>query len=230
MDACGSTVLVGNTTPMSHEMLNFITAGCGKTVLSATTIHHLRQQSPNDAVLYFFCDHRDPGKQSIQNLLHVIMKQLLELDDGCLVAADSWRKQKQPAPKLRPSSPIQPLAVSEYIELLCFLFRRWERVYLVVDAVDECDDLNKFVNGLQSLIANSDLQLFLTSRHDIELIQAISLIATTKMAAADYMEADILLYLSSEVEARVAQKALKLRQNDLSLLIVEALRKNADGM
>jgi uncharacterized protein YlaI len=44
------------------------------------------------------------------------------------------------------------------------------------------------------------------------------------------MEADILIYLCSEAEARIAHKALKLRQKDLSSLIVEALRKNADGM
>jgi hypothetical protein len=159
-----------------------------------------------------------------------MMKQLLDMDDDSLAAADSWRKQRHPGSRSRSSSFIQPLAIPEYIELLCSLFIHWERVVLVVDAVDECVDLTMFIDGLQGLAKNSDLQVFLTSRYDIELVRAVSPIATTKMAVAEHMEADIHIYLRLEVEARMAQKSLKLRRKDLGLQIVEALRKNADGM
>jgi hypothetical protein len=158
------------------------------------------------------------------------VKQLFDRDEDCLAAANSWRNQKHPALNSRSSPFIQPLGVPEYIELLNFLFIRWERVRLVVDAVDECVDLATFVDGLQSLAKNSELQLFLTSRHDVELNQAISPISTAKIAVSEHMDTDIIIYLRSEVQARIAHNFLKLRQKDLSLQIVEALRKNADGM
>lgn len=44
-----------------------------------TNCLHQRTSDPtNCAVLYFFCDHRDPGKQSFHDLLISLVKQLLD--------------------------------------------------------------------------------------------------------------------------------------------------------
>jgi hypothetical protein len=96
--------------------------------------------------------------------------------------------------------------------------------------MDECSELTTFVNGLGSLAKDSNIKLLLTSRHDIELIRAITPIAEYKMVVTEHMEADIQTYLTSEVHSRITRKSLKFKQKNLDLLTVDALKKNADGM
>jgi len=199
--------------------------------LRATAIEYLQQNFATEyTILYFFCDHRDPSKQSLQDLLHVAVKQLLDTNDSCFTAANAWREERHPTSKNRSKPIVQPLTTSEYIELVQRLCRCWKKVCLVVDAVDECSELTTFVNGLESLRKDSNIKLLLTSRHDIELIRAISPISGYKIAVTEHMQEDIQTYLASEVQSRIAHGSLKFKQKDLDLLIVDALKKNADGM
>lgn len=101
---------------------------------------------------------------------------------------------------------------------------------LVVDAIDECSELDTLVDGIDRLTEDSNIKLLVTSRHEIELIRAISPLADCKIAVSEHMEEDIQIYLASEVQSRIYRKLLKFRQSGLDVLIVEALKKNADGM
>lgn len=158
------------------------------------------------------------------------MKQLLDRDLNSFTAVNSWRDEKNPSLKRRPKSLLQPLTISEYIRLIRFVCRQWQTVSLVVDAIDECSELDTLVDGIDRLTEDSNIKLLVTSRHEIELIRAISPLADCKIAVSEHMEEDIQIYLASEVQSRIYRKLLKFRQSGLDVLIVEALKKNADGM
>lgn len=158
------------------------------------------------------------------------MKQLLDRDLISFTAVNSWRDEKNPSLKRRPKSLLQPLTISEYIRLIRFVCRQWQTVSLVVDAIDECSELDTLVDGIDRLTEDSNIKLLVTSRHEIELIRAISPLADCKIAVSEHMEEDIQIYLASEVQSRIYRKLLKFRQSGLDVLIVEALKKNADGM
>lgn len=158
------------------------------------------------------------------------MKQLLDRDLNSFTAVNSWRDEKNPSLRRRPKSLLQPLTISEYIRLIRFVCRQWQTVSLVVDAIDECSELDTLVDGIDRLTEDSNIKLLVTSRHEIELIRAISPLADCKIAVSEHMEEDIQIYLASEVQSRIYRKLLKFRQSGLDVLIVEALKKNADGM
>jgi hypothetical protein len=224
---------------------NAWTAGCGKTVLAfvripslpspelirsrATIINYFCHDIPFSAsskILYFFCDHRDPTKRSLNDLLCILIKQLLDGDGECLAGIVSWRKEKMPDAASIP----KPLSNSEYIDLIRRLCTRWTSIRLVIDAIDECEDLNTFVPGLATLVADSNINLLLTSRHDVDLVRAIEPIAKYRVPMVENMRDDIHQYLVGQVRTRIERGSLKLRDRTLEASIVGELEQKADGM
>jgi amino acid transporter len=177
-------------------------------------------------VLYFFCDHRDPSKQSIRDFLHVIIKQLLDQDINCFADANAWRHEKT----MGTLSAAKPLVNSEYIDIIRRMCSRRNTVSIVVDALDECTDLNTFVEDLVTLKAISNIRLLLTSRHDIEVVRVIQPIAQHTISISDYMRNDIKIYLETEINSRVGQRSLKLRESWLKAEIATSLEAKADGL
>ncbi|KAH8820079.1 hypothetical protein F5884DRAFT_865727 [Xylogone sp. PMI_703] len=207
-------------------------AGSGKTILSATVVDHLLQTSKlkQSTVLYFFCDHRNPSGRNFQDLLYSVIKQLLDQDSECFSVARYWRDRQTQAIKGQ-DAVAKPLSPSEYIGLVQQLCSRWSNVNLVVDAMDECNDLDNFMGGLTALTSNkSNIRLLLTSRHDMELKRVIEPIATHEIPLSDHMEVDIDSYLRTELKSRIALNKLKLKQRNLEDSIVDALKEKADGM
>ncbi|KFY35817.1 hypothetical protein V494_05576 [Pseudogymnoascus sp. VKM F-4513 (FW-928)] len=206
-------------------------SGCGKTVLSATVIEHLQQVStpPSTCVIYFFCDHRIPNMQSLQDLLYVIVKQLLHQSPGCFEDAKYWYDERT-RPLDGPRAAAKPLSTSEYIKFIQQLCLRWESISLIVDALDECSRLDTFVDGLRKLWSGSNVRLLLTSRHDVDLMHAIEPIADYKVSLVENMRNDIDIYLTTEIRSRLALGTLKFKQKGLEASIVSALREKADGM
>ncbi|KFY37903.1 hypothetical protein V495_06869 [Pseudogymnoascus sp. VKM F-4514 (FW-929)] len=204
---------------------------CGKTVLSATVVEHLQLVStlPSTCVLYFFCDHRIPNMQSLQDLLYVIVKQLLDQSPGYFKDAKYWYDERtRPVEGSKPAA--KPLSASEYIKFIQQLCLRWESISLVVDALDECSRLDTFIDGLSKLLSGSNIKLLLTSRQSIDFTHAIDPIADYKISLVENMRDDIDIYLTTEIRSRLALGTLKFKEKGLEALIVSALREKADGM
>ena len=104
--------------------------GCGKTVLSATTIEHLTQQpDPSHPALYYFFDFNNIDKQSCDNLIRSLILQLYsrsensrkELDKLCSSCDDG---RQQPSYEALLTTLLQIVSV--------------ENPRIVLDALDEC--------------------------------------------------------------------------------------------
>lgn len=204
-------------------------AGAGKTVLAATLASHFQESNEISLAmtLQFFCDHRDPNKRSLENFLHAVTKQLLESDPSCLnVAYKVYKKQKFDSA----SYVARALTVEGYIELIRNLAIRWKQVYLVVDALDECIELQVFIDGLTTLAAKSNIRMILTSRQTVDLERVIGPIAGYPIAIRHHAWADIDIYLDEEIMRRKALGTLKVNQHALEGSIKQAIRAKAGGM
>lgn len=195
---------------------------------SATAIRYLMRTSTSSgsAVLYFFCDHRDPNKQTIRDFFHGIIKQLLDKDINCFEDAKAWRNEKTTGSL----SAAKSLVNSEYVDIVRKMCSRWSSVSIVVDALDECTDLSTFVGDLVALKAASNTRFLLTSRHDIEVVRAIQPLADYTIPISDYMRSDIKIYLKTEIKDRIAKKSLKLRESWLEAEVATSLEAKADGL
>lgn len=179
-------------------------------------------------LLQFFCDHRDPSKQSFQDLLHAVVKQLLNASSDCLEDAQACYHEATRAVN-GGNMAAQRLSMADYMKLVKQMCSHWKRVNLVVDALDECENLSEFLDGLSEL-SKSNIKLLVTSRQDLSSTEAISQIACSSLSLVEHMTADIDAYLRGEIAARLNTGSLKLRDSGLAGRIVVVLKKKADGL
>ncbi|KAF7134067.1 hypothetical protein CNMCM5793_005696 [Aspergillus hiratsukae] len=138
--------------------------GCGKTVLSATIIKHLNQQlEASHVVLYFFFDFSNRDKQSLDKLVRSLAAQLY-------ARCDTSRKDLNETFSLCEGGSQQPtfkLLCTTLLQMLNYV----ERVYIVIDALDECTTRLDLLLWLESVASSgpAGVQLILTSRKEEEI-------------------------------------------------------------
>jgi hypothetical protein len=110
------------------------------------------------------------------------------------------------------------------------LCSKWSTVYLVVDAVDECSDLESFVEGIKKLMDSSNIKTLLTGRYEIDLMRTISHIVSYEVGVTDHMGEDIDIFLTTEIDRKLATGSLKLRSQDLRSEVLSNLNRKANGM
>lgn len=197
-----------------------------------TIIKHLQSSAAPLArnIIYFFCDRRIPGRQSFQDLLHVIIKQLVERDVKCFKAAAQAYDELKSSQK-DPDSPLIPLTSFQYIKLIQELLGNWPSTNLVVDALDEANEASNFIEGLSSITRGvSNLKILVTSRYEAELVRSLEPIVKYQISLVDHMQNDIEMYLMTEIERRVASGAIKFREPGLDIEIFNAIKHRTDGM
>lgn len=184
----------------------------------------------NSIVLYFFCKHRNSRKQTLEDCLQVFTKQLIDTSSACFNDAKEYyyeRLQKTQGQQGKPAA----ISRDEKISLTKQFCFRFDKVFMVVDALDECTDRAGFASGLQRFLGeNSNVKILLTSRHEMDLERLITPVASHRLALKEYMKSDIKKYLQAEIETRLQQGTLKLRQKGLVSDIVAKIEEKADGM
>ena len=110
--------------------------GAGKTIISSMVIDHLTAAfgEPDVAVVGIYCDYNEFNQQSTPKYIASLLEQLLQKRSFVPVevkkAFDVYSK-KQSYPSL-----------PEYIELLQMQMKSFNRVYVIIDALDECTQAN----------------------------------------------------------------------------------------
>ena len=140
--------------------------GCGKTVLSSTIIDdvscHFRPD-PTVAVIFFYFDFNDNGKQLHEKMLRSLITQLsaksvdvpqpLEL----LFASCSY-------------GTVQPISEA-IMHTLREMLQQYTETYVILDAIDECKDREKLLSCLGTMIGwnLSNFHLLVTARKEKEI-------------------------------------------------------------
>ncbi|KAI1178571.1 ankyrin repeat-containing domain protein [Nemania sp. FL0916] len=142
--------------------------GCGKTILSSKVIEDLARTVTGQPIIYFYFDFTDKGKQSFDMMLRSFIYQLYNQEKGTQNLLDSLHSnfgEGETQPCLR-----------SLIEVFSDMIQRIEKLWLVVDALDECKRRNDHTHGILRWIHNLfqgtqvRIHLLMTSRleYDIE--------------------------------------------------------------
>jgi len=126
------------------------------------------------------------------------------------------------------------LTQSDYLIFIKTMLPYFQHVFVLVDALDESDNFEAMVQVFEELLssssANQKIHLFLTGREEIDIEKALEPLSPIRMSTSQNIRKDIYSFIDSEVDDRVVQKKLKLRDADLATKIKQSLFKAADGM
>ena len=135
--------------------------GCGKTVLLSTIISDLldeRQRNHEITVMYFFFDFNDSMKQKPEQMMRAVVAQLFTSSDETFAELETLfvahdEGQRRPDPE-------------SWISALRGMICKTPQIFLVVDALDECCDIQELLTILSKIKSWNmpNLHILLTSR------------------------------------------------------------------
>jgi chromosomal replication initiation ATPase DnaA len=137
--------------------------GVGKTILMSTVVHHLQERYRSDAsvkLAYMYLDYGRQVEQSLEQLLASLLQQACQLESRLLDTVKSLYDHHKEH-KMRPS-------VDELTAALQSVMASHSRVFILIDALDECRTADgcqsTFLKILANIQHNSATSIFLTSR------------------------------------------------------------------
>ena len=137
-------------------------------MMVAIIIDHLSRLTQADVeLIYMFCNYKSQVDQSLYNLLSALLKQLVQSQTDIVALImrlyDHHFKQKS-----KPSLD----EISTALSTVCLSHTR---VYIIVDALDECMDQgctqNQLIKKLHELQTRTNVQLLFTSHFISEIIE-----------------------------------------------------------
>ncbi|KAF9234572.1 hypothetical protein BU15DRAFT_65568 [Melanogaster broomeanus] len=199
--------------------------GAGKSVLASAIIDNLSGGlADNGTLAYFYCDFRNPRSTSTMEVLRSLTVQFLRKLQSDWLSSKPFselvtRKEEGAGP---------PVDIGTLSDLLRHAAGLHQRPMIVVDALDECDDLSKLLDGLLKLDADGHCRVLVTARPLHSIIRSFA--GRPSISLGDRVDAvrkDMRLHIDTELASRDKLKTLS---HDLQEEIRVALMEKADGM
>ncbi|PTB50089.1 hypothetical protein M431DRAFT_524041, partial [Trichoderma harzianum CBS 226.95] len=197
--------------------------GAGKTILTSIVVDDLCKRYPDDTsigVAYIYCNFQQKGDQTAYDLLASLLKQLAQGQSSLPGGVKDLYDQHK-AKKTRPS-------IDEISKALQSVAATFSRVFIIVDALDECQASNKCRSTLLleifNLQAKTKTNFFATSRRIPDIEKVFKRYPSLEILASDE---DVQNYLDSQMSELpgCVLKRLDL-QEEIKIKIVKAI----DGM
>ena len=196
--------------------------GAGKTMLAATAIDYLLTsvQRRSVGVAYVYCNYKSQKDQDTVALLAAILKQLVQMHPPLIQHVDELYARHS----LKTTKP----AADEILTTLQSALAGLSMTYVVVDALDECQDSNgtrrSFLSSLKHLQARSDMRLMVTSRNIPNINDEFCTAIRLEIRAG---EEDVRQF----VGGRMSRLPRCIQRNDaLQDLVISSIVKAVDGM
>jgi hypothetical protein len=142
--------------------------GAGKTILTAVVIDDLTTRfSANQdvGIAYVYCNFQLQQKQNAISLLTSLLKQLFRRQSSSSDSIEALYKKHHP-------NGTKPL-IHEVSAALQSVVDQYSRVFIIIDALDEClasgEHRGKLLSNLLNMQEKSNVNLFMTSRHVPEI-------------------------------------------------------------
>ncbi|KAJ6531630.1 hypothetical protein DFH09DRAFT_1326387 [Mycena vulgaris] len=201
-------------------------SGAGKSVLSSAVIGKIvaskklfkamKIARPPPAVAFFYCDFRSEETRSVEIALRRIILQL---------SAQSPYPYRVLNEHYGPTLP----SYKDLVEILQQLFRELSRTYIILDALDECDDdeFGQLVDLVSKLRAwtETPLHLFFTSQHRQIFTDGFKGIPCIALEY-DTTQEDIRFFIGSEIQTNLKLRIWR-RQEDH---IKDRIARKSNGM
>jgi Cdc6-like AAA superfamily ATPase len=142
--------------------------GAGKTIVTSIVVDHLCTIFQNDSsigIAYLYCNYRQQHEQKAVHLLLSLLKQLLQKRPSVPEAVKRlYEHRKDTVPSLHEISIVLHSVVADY-----------SRVFIIIDALDECQasdgSRRRLLSEILSLQARTGANLFATSRFISEIME-----------------------------------------------------------
>ncbi len=106
---------------------------------------------------------------------------------------------------------------------------KFDRGYIVIDAIDECVDPAQIIPRLLRWTSTRWIKILLVSRDSSEVKKCLQ--HSPKLAlTSEMLQKDVELFILEKVAQLVESKELRIRDQSLSTSIAIELSKNAEGM
>ncbi|KAF7940554.1 uncharacterized protein EAE98_000681 [Botrytis deweyae] len=197
--------------------------GAGKTMLTSIVVEELNNRFRNDkdvGIAYFYCNFRRQHDQKIDDLLLSLLKQLSGYQASLPGAVKEMFDLHSPRQN-RPSTKEISSALKSVID-------SYSKVFIVVDALDECQMTNgcrmQFLSEIFDIQETYQLSLFATSRHIPDIEERFDGSLRLEIRASDK---DVERYLDGRISQlpEYVRKSTGL-QNEVKTAIIKAV----DGM
>lgn len=197
--------------------------GAGKTILSSIVIDDLESRFSADlttVVIYIYCNFKRQTEQKLDHLMSSLLKQLAR-NSPSLPPVLYELREKHAKNQTRPT-------LEEISTALRIVTTTFARVFIIVDALDECqvadDCRTRLLHQLFSLQTQKGVSVFATSRHMPDIEKEFSDSLTIEIRAS---EEDIGRYLQSAVPRFPGFIS---ERSDLQDEITETISQIVDGM
>ena len=140
--------------------------GAGKTFLASIIFDHLQEisQGQNHAVLIAYCGYNETKSQSIDNLVAAIVKQVIQIQPDKAESPTKHSVGISLAEMYRSHSKKETFpSLPELRKLLHEELKKFEKCYIIIDALDEIADEPKRLE-LLDLLSAERLNVLITSR------------------------------------------------------------------
>jgi hypothetical protein len=195
--------------------------GAGKTILTSIVVNYLSSRFHNDSktgIAYIYCNFRRQDEQKIDDLLANLLKQLAE----CQPALPDSAKDLYDLHKTKRTRP----TLKEISRALQSVAAIYSRVFIVVDALDECQVSDgrrtRFLTEIFGLQVKCGTNFFATSRFIPEITEKFNGSTSLEIRARDE---DVQKYLDGRI-SQSESKFLKSYREEIKAEITKAV----DGM
>ncbi|KAH8689939.1 ankyrin repeat-containing domain protein [Talaromyces proteolyticus] len=202
------------------------TPGSGKTVLSSTVLEDLlghRATNMNIAVIYFYFKADDATKRTPEGMLRSLLKQIFDCggknSEVMIELFGDGNKQR---------------STSQLLSAFMNMTSEFCNVYVVLDALDECQDLSDLFDMIEEINKEADenLHIFFTSRdtkYIKECIENMGKIVTSIKLTTSVVKQDIRNYIRDRLRTDRDFKRWR-GQSEVQKLIEDSLIEKSDGM
>jgi hypothetical protein len=188
--------------------------------MAATTIDHLLRTLQSDAigVAYIYCSYKGKSDQNTTSLLAAILKQLVQVRPSIA----------EPVTRLYNDPKRTRLSLEQIHSALQSILTNYSMVYIVVDALDECQEKDgthsQLLAKLRDLQRKADMRLMVTSRFIPHIENEFRLALRLEVRASDE---DVKRFVIGQMYR--LPKCIQ-RDNELQRFVQDKIVEAADGM
>ncbi|KAH9477165.1 Vegetative incompatibility protein HET-E-1 [Psilocybe cubensis] len=197
-------------------------AGSGKTILMSSIIDKLPKPNSSTGVAHFFFDARDgqTDSQLHMKFIRSLAYQLCDSRHGGI--------PQQMVDLYTDCGSLQPLD-DQLEDALQQILVGFERVFIVLDALDECSDRERTLDWVRKLLAHAQTQtnihLLITSRREVDITDVFHNLAGDHVDVVNPANKDIEGYISERIKSSKLQRFNETIRGDVE----RRLRDRADG-
>ena len=190
---------------------------------SSAVINHLRYNIEDDktGVAFVYCNYKEKESQTTVNLVASLLQQLVQRQRSVPSKVRSLHQQHS-VKRTRPT-------LAECSELLQGELTACSRVFLVVDALDECDETcgtrRDFISQLLQLPTNTSLMV--TSRNLSSIEEDLEQFRRLEIRARDI---DVQTYLEGCIQRETRLRRHVRADSTLRTTTLETIVKKVEGM